>query len=391
MKKRVLLIVKLSAVAILGTAITAAVSKERSAESDTPCCQQASEALSVKTSETPKSECCLTAVATNSELAKAAPCSCESSNATKQVVGAEQPSSAYTDAVEVREVADSKADAALPRICACPSLQGNAISVTAVAASQIAVNSASADGTKNCQACKSQEVPGQKEQALPVRLTCEKAAGDSKGSESANKCCEGDCKVLDTVKTDSTLNSSGQKCGMCLGKGEQSACSACEEAGKEAATEESEVPSAVGMPRGMGRGHAGDSQHAKDHQDFFYLIEHRDAIRRSVKNIPQGVETLTESDDDEVASRIQVHVEAMYDRLENAHPIRMRDPLFRAVFAFSKKIQMEVEHTDHGVRVRETSDDAYVVKLIQAHAMIVSLWIKNGYSELPKNHAAPAR
>ncbi len=121
------------------------------------------------------------------------------------------------------------------------------------------------------------------------------------------------------------------------------------------------------------------------------MIEHRDSIRRTVKNIPQGVETLTESDDDDVASKIQAHVEAMYDRLENVNPIRMRDPLFREVFANADKIKMEVEHTDHGVRVTETSEDTYAVKLLQEHAKVVSLWIKNGYSELPKNHAAPPR
>ena len=81
----------------------------------------------------------------------------------------------------------------------------------------------------------------------------------------------------------------------------------------------------------------------------------------------------------------------MYDRMENVNPIRMRDPLFREVFANADKIKMEVEHTDHGVRVTETSDDAYAVKLLQEHAKVVSLWIKNGYSELPKNHAAPPR
>lgn len=53
----------------------------------------------------------------------------------------------------------------------------------------------------------------------------------------------------------------------------------------------------------------------------------------------------------------------MYDRLENVNPIRMRDPLFREVLANADKIKMEVEHTDHGVRVTETSDDAYPTEL----------------------------
>ena len=143
----------------------------------------------------------------------------------------------------------------------------------------------------------------------------------------------------------------------------------------------------------MGRqhGHAGDSQHEKDHEDFFFLIEHRDSIQRTVKNLPDGIETLTESDEPDVADTIQVHVESMYDRVENSNPIRMRDPLFREIFANANKIKMQVEHTDKGVLVRETSTDAYVVKLLQEHAKVVDLFIKNGYSELPKNHVAPTR
>ena len=67
----------------------------------------------------------------------------------------------------------------------------------------------------------------------------------------------------------------------------------------------------------------------------------------------------------------------------------MRDPLFREIFANAEKIQMTVKHTDHGVLVRETSQDAHVVKLLQEHAKVVNLFIKNGYQELPRNHAVP--
>ncbi|PAY17374.1 hypothetical protein CKO51_21575 [Rhodopirellula sp. SM50] len=147
----------------------------------------------------------------------------------------------------------------------------------------------------------------------------------------------------------------------------------------------------AGKGRGAGMGHGHDAQHDIDHEDFFFLIEHKETIRRTVKNLPNGIETLTESNDEDVAARIQKHVESMYDRMENVNPIRMRDPLFREIFANAKKIKMDVEHTEHGVLVRETSEDAYVAKLLQEHAKVVSLFIKNGYSELPKNHAPPKR
>lgn len=186
---------------------------------------------------------------------------------------------------------------------------------------------------------------------------------------------------------------STKKCEFCAEESCKTECSSCAESRREQAPASNVTQAAHSPGKGpaAGNGHAGGSQHAKDHQDFFYLIEHRDTIHRKVKNIANGVETLTESDVASVGQMIQVHVEAMYDRLENGNPIRMRDPLFREVFVNADKIKMVVEHTDYGVRVRETSEDAYVVKLIQAHAKVVSLWIKNGYSELPKNHPAPTR
>jgi len=36
--------------------------------------------------------------------------------------------------------------------------------------------------------------------------------------------------------------------------------------------------------------------------------------------------------------------------------------------------------------VIETSQDAYVVKLLQAHAGVVSAFLANGMSEMMKNH-----
>jgi hypothetical protein len=39
----------------------------------------------------------------------------------------------------------------------------------------------------------------------------------------------------------------------------------------------------------------------------------------------------------------------------------------------------------------ETSKDAYVVKLLQAHAEVVSAFLANGMSEMMKNHPVPPR
>jgi hypothetical protein len=143
---------------------------------------------------------------------------------------------------------------------------------------------------------------------------------------------------------------------------------------------------------GPGRGGPGrDKDFLVDRDDFHFLLEHHDQIRRKVKQLKDGVETVTESDNQEVAAKIQKHVSAMYQRVENRRPIRMRDPLFAEIFRHADKIKMRVENTPKGVRIIETSDDAYVVSLIQSHAQVVSAFVSDGFQEAQKTHAVPGK
>jgi hypothetical protein len=81
----------------------------------------------------------------------------------------------------------------------------------------------------------------------------------------------------------------------------------------------------------------------------------------------------------------------MAARVKDARPIHQRDPLFVEVFKHADKIVMQIEPTSKGVRVIETSTDPYAARLIQAHADVVSLFLKNGREEMMKNHAVPPR
>lgn len=149
-----------------------------------------------------------------------------------------------------------------------------------------------------------------------------------------------------------------------------------------------------GMTHGQGMGGhmmGGDGDHTADMQVFHYLAEHGSEIRRTITRIPNGVDTVTESDNAEVAAKIRAHVASMSVRVSQKRPIHMRDPLFAAVFANASKISIRHEETPKGLRVIETSDDPYVAKLIQAHADVVSLFIENGRAEFMKNHDVPAR
>lgn len=139
-----------------------------------------------------------------------------------------------------------------------------------------------------------------------------------------------------------------------------------------------------------GRGR-NDPEFRTDQATFHFLLTHRQAIKRSVKALPDGVETVTESDKPEVARQIQAHVAAMHQRVKEGRPIHMRDPLFRALFARAKQISMKVENTPKGVKVRETAKDPYTVKVIQAHARVVSLFVQKGFAEVRTNHTPPQR
>ena len=97
-----------------------------------------------------------------------------------------------------------------------------------------------------------------------------------------------------------------------------------ERAEQEQAAVEEPTPAGRGRGRGMGAGRgpgggrgpgAGrsmgtDAAMRIDQDVFHYLLERHELIRREVKNLDNGVETITESDDEAVSSMIQEHVAA---------------------------------------------------------------------------------
>ena len=151
-----------------------------------------------------------------------------------------------------------------------------------------------------------------------------------------------------------------------------------------------------GMGMGMMGGRSGGGNMAdmrRDMQGLMALLDSRDKVERQIKDLPNGVETVTESDDEQVAKSIREHVAAMYKRLEKNEPMPMmtHDPLFVEVFKHAAKIKLKLEETPKGLKVIETSDDPYVARLIQAHARVVDLFMANGMEEVHREHEVPKR
>ncbi len=127
-----------------------------------------------------------------------------------------------------------------------------------------------------------------------------------------------------------------------------------------------------------------------DMQQIHTLLANHDAVRRTVRNLPNGVETVTTSQDTRIAAMLPQHVEAMYARLKEGRLIRGFDPLFVELFRQADKIDLKLEKLDTGVRVVETSNDPHAIRLIQAHARAVDGFVKDGMDAMHRKHSVPA-
>lgn len=122
---------------------------------------------------------------------------------------------------------------------------------------------------------------------------------------------------------------------------------------------------------------------------FHFLLKNHLQIERTVQILPNGVETLTTSEDEEVVIHLQKHVNQMKGLVESGQPIRRSDPLFAAIFQHHHLIEMKVENIPSGVKVIETSVDPMVAELVKAHAQVVSLFVEYGFEEARRSHPVP--
>jgi hypothetical protein len=121
------------------------------------------------------------------------------------------------------------------------------------------------------------------------------------------------------------------------------------------------------------------------------MFAQKDKIRRKVTNLPDGAEAVTESDDEAIADLLRAHVPAMEDRVIGNDPLPPMTfhPIFVQLIKHADQYTLTYEETEKGIRVRYTSDDPYVVHLVQEHAKLVSRFIKNGMQEIHKPYTLP--
>ena len=100
-----------------------------------------------------------------------------------------------------------------------------------------------------------------------------------------------------------------------------------------------------------------------------------------MEDVDGGIVSQTTSSDVRIAGLIAGHVAAMKTRIEQNHPVRHGDPLFREIFKHHGDIRITVEPLPDGVRGTETSADPQVTLLIRQHARAaVSQFVADGMS-----------
>lgn len=103
-------------------------------------------------------------------------------------------------------------------------------------------------------------------------------------------------------------------------------------------------------------------------------------ISREVTNLPNGIRTVTRSSDAAVMEALISHVVGMISRVETGDDpqIFIQSPTLDIFFARGDRIDTEVDVTDAGIVVLQTSDDPELVEALQVHAAEVTAMADRG-------------
>jgi hypothetical protein len=121
---------------------------------------------------------------------------------------------------------------------------------------------------------------------------------------------------------------------------------------------------------GMGHGSATTSEMGEIHSMLF----NHDSIKRTVTNLPNGIRTVTESDNPEMAATIASHVAGMGKRVKEGRDpdLPIQSQTLKIIFKNRDKITTTYESIPKGVVVLQTSDDSETVAALQKHAAEVT-------------------
>lgn len=124
----------------------------------------------------------------------------------------------------------------------------------------------------------------------------------------------------------------------------------------------------------------GQNATAEESAELAVMFRHFNKITREVTNLPNGIRTVTGSDDQMVLDTIISHVTVMIARVEDGDDpkIMIQSPTLDIFFARGENINSDIEITDAGIVVTQTSDDPELVEALQKHAIEVTAMVDQG-------------
>jgi hypothetical protein len=125
----------------------------------------------------------------------------------------------------------------------------------------------------------------------------------------------------------------------------------------------------VNMP-----GLRGENATPEESAGLAVMFRNFQTFTREVTNLPDGIRTVTQSSDPEVMASLVSHVTGMIGRVETMDDpkIFIQSPTLDIFFQRGEAIKSEIEVTEEGIVVVQTSTDPEVVAALQTHAAEVS-------------------
>lgn len=138
-----------------------------------------------------------------------------------------------------------------------------------------------------------------------------------------------------------------------------------------------------GMRRGgpgMQRMLQGQDTTTREEQELALMFANHQLIEREVILLPNGIDTLTESPQPELAAVLVSHVMGMIQRADEGRDpeVLIQSPTLDILFKNRDTITTHIELTEQGIRVLQTSTDPATVTALQTHAGEVTDMVNRG-------------
>ena len=124
----------------------------------------------------------------------------------------------------------------------------------------------------------------------------------------------------------------------------------------------------------------GENASARESEELAIMFRNFETLSRTVTELPNGIRTVTKSSDETVMAALASHVSGMIGRVETKDDpkIFIQSPTLDIFFARGDKIHSEIDMTDEGIVVVQTSDDPEIVAALHKHAAEVSAMAERG-------------